>query len=44
MLSLLNFRNYELEYAIEYPEAIKRYKMTSRTPFNTFIQGFIRGS
>ena len=27
MLALLNFHNYELDYAIEYPESIEQYKM-----------------
>ena len=27
MLAVLNFRNYELGYAVEYPESIKQYKI-----------------
>lgn len=34
MLDLLNFRNYELEYATEYPDAIKQYEMTANTNLN----------
>ena len=40
MLGLLNFRNYKLEYAIEYPEAIKQYKMTARTSLYRDFEGW----
>ena len=40
MLSLLNFRNYELDYAIEYPEAISQYKMTTRTRLSSDFEGW----
>ena len=40
MLSLLNFRNYKLEYAIEYPEAIKQYEMTTKTSLNRDFEGW----
>ncbi len=34
MLCLLNFRNYELDYALEYPEAVQEYKITAKTPLH----------
>ena len=40
MLTLLNFKNYQLDYAIEYPEAIKQYEMTVRTPLNRDFEGW----
>ena len=40
MLGLLNFRNYELDYAIEYPEAIKQDEMTAKTPLNRNFEGW----
>ena len=40
MLSLLNFRNYELDYVIEYPEAVSQYKMTARTPLSSDFEGW----
>lgn len=34
MLTLLNFKNYQLDYAIEYPKAIKQYEMMPTTPLD----------
>ncbi len=40
MLALLNFKNYQLDYAIEYPDAIKRCEMTATTRLNKDFEGW----
>ena len=41
MLTLLNFRNYDLDYVIEYPVSIEQFEMTAETPLN-FAGWFFR--